>query len=197
MSAESALNERIEVAGQSFVIGPMSLYQLFLSKNLIAELVRAARERYAKRHGDRLVKSAAKSKEADIEKDIRQRIASRLGIDVEEIPEEQYIDGLKIWMEDDVNHQELEEGYAGRVGEILDFVLALSEQQIADIARIILSRDKKHEVTNAWIEKHFNLEWFIEMLVIFLDNNNLAGIIKNFQRLGTSLSSQASSQPTK
>ncbi len=189
-TAEDATLPVVQVAGREFPIGPVTLHQIFSLKNLVVEVVLAARARKARREAEITEQAVVNAREQ--QGNIRSRLAERLGIDAEAIQEAQFLEELGKSIKQSLDQAQMESGYGAGdpVGVILEGAAALNERHLTEIAKLILDRHTHSRVTLEFVEQHFALDWFLEALVLFLEHNHLPSLIKNFSRLGAAISTQ-------
>lgn len=174
-TAESAALPVVDVGGKAFPVGPITVHQLFCAKNLVVNIILGARVRAAQRNAELTMQAQREVQDQTF----REQLAAKIGISAEDFAEAKAMQVRLAQLMD-------ESGFGGdQVGIILDILSALSESQIEDIARLILDRDTDTRITLDFVRKHFALDWLIEALVLFLQQNHLPSLIKNLQRLAT------------
>ncbi len=180
---EDAALPKVLVGGKSFPIGPVTIFQIFSAKNFVVGILTEWRIRNAKRTAQLATKAMQESMTEH--EDIRAKVAATLGISTEDVDEAAFYQGIGTFVQNRIKTAEGEMGYSDdSAGVLIDIIGMLSERQIAEFARLLLDRTTDTRVTLEFIEKHFNLEWFLEALGYLLQHNHVPTLIKNFQRLG-------------
>lgn len=189
-NAEDALLPTVSVGGKDFPIGPLTIHQVFRFKNLIAQVVATARARQAKRDTATL-QAAVVSLEKE-RPTMRAALAERLNVAEDDLPGDQWEQVMEQFLVRRQRDELAETGYFGQVGLLLHAVESLTEHQLLQLAVLVLDRRTDTAVTFEFVEAHFALDWFLDALATFIENNNIPSIIKNSQRLGQSISMQIS-----
>jgi len=177
---------RISVAGREFPIGPVTIHQVFRLKNVVLDLVRTMQLRQIKR--EQIVATTIRREfEHPDPIGLREQVAARLGVSVEDLDDAQY--QVNIFQVISERSQEIraEQGEVGdgAIVQLMDMLEGMSEDQIAQIATLLLDRYTHSRVTKEFILAHFELGWFIESLTLFLETNNVMDLAKKLQRLMT------------
>lgn len=177
------------VGEKPFPIGQLTAHQIFLLKNLAGSAFASARARQAKRRADLIPLANA---ELDKQKpEIQKQLASIGQTEIEDVKPEELDRAYENFLNFQVMIMEEKEGYAGVNGVFIDYILGLSEDNIIEIAMILLDRYTHSRITKSWVEDHFSIEWFLDALILFLEQNNMQSILKKLNRLGMNISMQA------
>lgn len=194
VTLEEMVFPTLTVDGREFTIGVMSLHQLVLLKNVATNVIRDARARaLIRRRSNRMVALEEAKANKTV---ILQNFVTDIGATVEELSDSAVGQAVNAWVQQRSTELEEDSGFGDQFGSILDIILALDEEQIRDLARVMLGRKTSSTPSAQWINDHFALDWFVEAITMFLEHNNLASIIKNLTRLGTIISTSASTQAT-
>lgn len=180
----------VSVGGREFPIGKVTLHQIFRLKNLIVTLAVASRAKQATLNA--LAHEAILSEFGRDEAEQRSLIAQRLGIEQSLLEDVAFYTEFANLAAQKAQILSAQQGYDGDVGMLFLALEALSETQLTELATLLLDRYTHSRVTVEFVQKHFDLDWFIEALTHFIAANNIVNLIKNFQRLGITISTQIS-----
>lgn len=189
-TAEDATLQSVLVGERQFPIGPVTTHQLYKAKNLVVGMVRNMQIKQAKREKAIAQQVAHEFRTPD---DKRELIAERLGISVTDLDDATFQMQTVQLMQDRMRELEIESGNAVQdqaIGMLMDLIEGMSEDQITEVAVLLLDRYTHSRVTKDYVAQHFALDWFLEALAIFLETNNVVSITKNLQRLMSAASTQ-------